>query len=129
VSEFIERPFDDAWETFNREAFKQKLLAILDDFIDSDDEDESDEFMEELDTLIMGLIIMKEGKGKDLEVIPLRDIPLNILIEFGIDTADDDVMDNGYIPVNMLPEDILEEIELHNKKGKKSRKNNWLKDQ
>ena len=126
MKDIREDPFENIWESFDKKEFQDRLLEAIDGFIESTDDEVTEEYLEEIDTLIMGIMILKETSNNNLEVIDLCMIPHNILFELGIDAADKDLIENGCIPISMLDEETLAEIEAYNKK--KKRKSTWLKE-
>jgi hypothetical protein len=124
--ERIPNPFKEEWENLDIEEFKEFVCEIIDDMVNSQDDNELEELICSLDDEIAGLILLLKLKDKDyIEAIKIGDIPREKLIQFGFTEEEIDSMDKeAIIPIvetnGISIEDIIGEI------PKKKDKKDWL---
>jgi hypothetical protein len=124
--ERIPNPFKEEWENLDIEEFKEFVCEIIDDMVNSQDDNELEELICSLDDEIAGLILLLKLKDKDyIEAIKIGDISREKLMQFGFTEEEIDSMDKeAIIPIvetnGISIEDIIGEI------PKKKDKKDWL---
>ena len=143
----IPNPFKEVWEEFDLDDFKQDILDIIDEIVDTNGEDES--LFEELDEGFGELMLLLKYKDEEyMDIVSIFDLPDDVLEELGIteeamaDLNVDEDDGGGFIPAalvikyanpervkQLISDGIIDDPETKTPKGKKKSKNGkdmWL---
>lgn len=110
--ERIPNPFKGIWENFDIDDFKDDIMEIIDDIVDTDGE-EADLF-DELDNCFGELVLLLKYKESDyMDVVSISDLPDIVLEELGLDDSLEENSifgENGVLPVELVTKFVSPEL-------------------